>query len=60
MSFNSYTTICTSNYGKPAELVDCLKPYYNQQNMDKIGIIAAVTVIFTTFLIFALQRLKLK
>lgn len=57
-SFNSYVTICTSNYGKPAEFIDCMQPFYNQANMDKLGIFGAAIVLFSSTLIYIFQYIR--
>lgn len=58
MSFNSYATICSSNYGKPEELTACMSPFYNQSFMDSVGIIGALIVLLTTITIFIFQHFK--
>lgn len=58
ISYNSYNTICTSNYGKISEYNDCMQPFYNQWNMDMFGIYSATFVLIATTLIYLTQRLK--
>lgn len=57
-SFKSYSTICNSNYGKPAELTDCMTPFYSQSFMDRVGMIVAGIIFLITALIYILSKAK--
>lgn len=57
-SYNSYHVICTSNYGKVSEYNDCMKPFYNQSNIDRLGMFGAAVVFFACTAIFIYQRFK--
>lgn len=57
-SYNSYNTICTSNYGKVEEYTDCMKPFFNQLTMSRLGIIITSIILFLSTLTFIFKHFK--